>query len=98
MVRTKFSQRKTSGPDPKSEQPPPKIIKRSADNESEALECENPSIDQAAVILDLDKVQMAMKTLPKIPKIIKKEPADNSEVKATEENSLVQVNKSPKRE
>ena len=84
MVRTKFSQRKTSGPEP-TEQPPSKSVKKSADIESEVVQPEAAVVDSAAVILDLTKVQEATKTLPKIPKIIKTEPAENSEVEVKDE-------------
>ena len=88
MVRTKFSQRKTSGPEAKNE-PPAKSVKLSADNESEAAST-TVTVDTAAIVLDLDKVQATTKLLPKIPKI-KKEPAEISEEVAIKTQSQVRL-------
>ena len=91
MVRTKFSHRKTSGPGPKEDQPPAKSVKLSADNESEVTVSDKQPIDSAKFVLDLEKVQQATDLLPKIPKLIKKEPADSSEENLTIDTGSLKV-------
>ena len=78
MVRTKFSHRKTGGPDSVEGQPASKLVKVSTEPASAASSVQ--SVDSASILLDVEKVKQATATLPKIPKIkIKKEAAESSE-------------------
>ena len=77
MVRTKFSARKTGGKKLSEAEPPLKSVKVSAETESEASK--SVPVDEIAIVLDTEKMQQATKMLPKIPKLVKKEPAEKSE-------------------
>ena len=89
MVRTKFSHRKTGGPDSVEGQPASKSVKITTEVKSAASA---PEMDSASIILDTEKVQQATAALPKIPKIkIKTEATEKSEDATFDVDNLVSL-------